>query len=241
VSSTDEGAFAAGAAEAARLAREVQDLGFVTARTIVERFVEMCAQFTTSSGASGAGGVDAVDGADRNADQARRAGGAAPPFWFWGSDASLRKMQSDMLRATEDYMAVLNQLNDASLRFFDATRWWAPAGAERGDLLLPEVAAGGRASARLWIHNTTASPAVDLRPWCAGLASHSGEPIAATAVTCQPERIDRLDPDASRELVVTVAVGEEAAAGLYHGQLLVDGLPDVMFPLRLRVRPEAAR
>jgi hypothetical protein len=227
VSSTEDSAFTAGAAEAARLAREVQELGFVTARSIVERFIEMCGQFTAANGTGG------------TADQAPRDKGALPPFWLWGSDASLRNMQANMLRATDAYLAVLNQFNEASLRFFDASLWWAPAPAEQGDLLLPEVAAGGRASARLWLHNTTASAAADLRPWCAGLASHTGESIPATAVTCQPARIDRLDPGARCELVVTVAVGEEAAAGLYHGQLLVDGLPDVTFPLRLRVRPEA--
>jgi hypothetical protein len=226
VSDTRDDAFAAGAAEAARLAREVQDLGFVTARTIVERFVEMCGQFTAANGGT--------------TDEQRRDQGGAPPFWLWGSDASLRNMQSDMLRATDAYLAVLNQFNEASLRFFDATRWGAPAPGERADLTLPDVAPGGRASARLWLHNTTTSAAANLRPWCAGLASHAGASIPGDAVTCQPERIDRLNPDASIQLVVTVAVGEETAAGLYHGQLLVDGLADVTFPLRLRVRPAAA-
>ena len=56
-------------------------------------------------------------------------------------------------------------------------------------------------------------------------------------MTCTPQRIDRLDPDASREILVTVAVGEDAAPGAYHGQLLVDGLPDVVFPLRIAVLP----
>jgi hypothetical protein len=221
VSGTEGDPFAAGAAEAARLARDVQDLGFTAARTIVERFVEMCGQFTTANG----------DG-----DSARREGGAGPPFWFGGSDASMRRLQSDMLRATDAYVAVLNQFNEASLRFFDTTRWWRPPGAEDSDLVLPDVAPGGRASARLWLHNTTASAAVGLRPWCSGLATHAGIAIPAGSVTCQPERIDRLEPDASRELVVTIAVEEGASPGVYHGQLLVDGLPDVVFPLRVQVR-----
>ena len=65
--------------------------------------------------------------------------------------------------------------------------------------------------------------------------------LPATAVTCAPGRIDRLDPDASREILVTVAVGEDARPGAYHGQLLVDGLPDVVFPLRVRVLPNDER
>ena len=51
------------------------------------------------------------------------------------------------------------------------------------------------------------------------------------------ERIDRLDPGASRELLVTVAVPEDVAPGAYHGQLLVDGLADVVFPLGVKVLP----
>ena len=96
-------------------------------------------------------------------------------------------------------------------------------------------APGGRVSARLWLHNTTASPASDLRPWCPGLTSPSGTSLATNTVTCGPERIARLEPDASAELLVTAAVADAAAPGVYHGQLLVDGLPDVTFPLRLQV------
>ena len=48
-------------------------------------------------------------------------------------------------------------------------------------------------------------------------------------------KIDRLEPGASRELLVTVTVGEDIAAGAYHGQLLVDGLADVVFPLHVTV------
>ena len=89
----------------------------------------------------------------------------------------------------------------------------------------------------MWLHNTTASPAVDLRPWCPGLASHTGASLPASAVTCAPDRIARLGPDESSEVLVTVAVGEDAAPGAYHGQLLVDGLPDAVFPLHARVLP----
>jgi hypothetical protein len=142
-----------------------------------------------------------------------------------------------MQRAADSYLAIMGQINEAGLRFFDATRWWQFPRPERDDLLLPDVAPGGRVSARLWLHNTTASAAINLRPWCPGLANHTGASLPGTTVTCTPQRIDRLDPDASREILVTVAVGEDAAPGAYHGQLLVDGLPDVVFPLRIAVLP----
>jgi len=231
-----------GAAEAARLAREVQDLGFDAARTIVERFVEIFDQFTTTNGGAGKARRDSGGGGGGGG-----RGNGNGSYGFWGSDRSMRAAQSDMQRAAEAYFGMLGQLNEAALGFLDASRWfdaarcWEPPEAEQGDLRLPDVAPGGRGSAKLWLHNTTASAAADLRPWCPGLASHTGGSLPTTAVTCAPEKIDRLEPDVSRQILVTVAVGEDASAGTYHGQLLVDGLPDVVFPLRVRVVPAPAK
>jgi hypothetical protein len=224
VSGTDGDPFAAGAAEAARLAQEVQNLGFEAARTIVERFVEVFAQFATANGGAGT--------------PPRAGSGGGSGSSVWGSDPSVRSLQSDMQRTAEAYAAILGQFNEIGLRCLDATRWWEARTAEHGDLRLPDVAPGGRVSAKLWLHNTTAAAAADLRPWCPGLASHTRVSLPATAVTCAPERIDRLDPGASREVLVTVAVGEDAPPGAYHGQLLVEHLPDVVFPLRIRVLPK---
>jgi hypothetical protein len=228
VSGADSEPFA-GAAEAARLVQEVQNLGFDAARTIVERFVEVFAQFAAMN--SGAGGPRSGSGVGGSG------GGGGQWFGYWGSEESVRALRSNMQQATEAYVAILGQLNEAGLRLLDASRWWTPPGprAEQPDLRLPDVAPGGRASAKLWLHNTTASEAVGLRPWCPVLASHTGDSLPVTAVTCSPTRIDRLEPDQSREILVTVAVGEDASPGAYHGQLLVDGLPDVVFPLRVQV------
>ena len=231
MSETDGERFASGAAEAARLAQEVQELGFATARTVVERFSEMFAAYATTNGDSGTARRDG--------------GGAPPPFWFWGNESSMRKVQSDMLRATDAYLAVLGQLSETSIRFFDTARWQGTAagagGAEPSDLVLPQVAPGGRSSARLWLHNTTAAPADNLRPWCPGLTSSAGGFIRLAAITCQPERVERLDPGASKELVVTVTVGSEDEPGTYYGHLLVEGLSDVAFPVRVTVAPETDR
>ena len=222
MSSPKSDPFAAGAAEAARLVQEVQNLGFEAARTMVERFAEVFAQFAAGSGGAGA---------------SRPGDGGRPALGFSGSDPSARTLQSDMQRAADSYLAIMGQLNETALRFLDATRWWAPPGTDPGDLRLPYVAPGGRVSARLWLHNTTASAAGNLRPWCPGLTSHTGASLPTGTVTCTPQRIERLDPDASREILVTVAVGEDAAPGAYHGQLLVDGLPDVVFALSIAVSP----
>ena len=239
MSSQDREPFA-GAAEAARLVQEVQNLGFDAARTIVERFVEVFAQFAAVNGGAGAqrrsnsGGGDGSGGGG---------GGGWPWFGSWGSEESVRVLQSNMQQATDAYVAILTQFNEAGIRMLDATRGCAPTGpgAQHDELRLPDVAPGGRASAKLWLHNTTASGAVGLRPWCPVLANHTGASLPVTAVACSPTRIDRLDPGESREVLVTVAVGEDASPGAYHGQLLVDGLPDVVFPLRVLVLPTTVR
>ncbi|HEY6474891.1 MAG TPA: hypothetical protein VIY26_18505 [Acidimicrobiales bacterium] len=236
MSTTDGDAFAAGAADAARLAKDVQDLGFATARSIVERFVDLFAQF---AGAGPPGAGTAAGG--ESAASGRGADAKAAPFWLGGSDGSMRKLQADMVQATDAYLSLMGQFSEASLGLFDTTRWWQPSSAEHDDLLLPQVAPGGRASARVWLHNTTASTASGLRPWCPGLATHSGGTLPAAAVTCQPERIDRLESGASSDVLVTVAVPDDAVPGTYHGQLLVEGLPDVVFPLRVRVQPATDR
>ena len=226
----------AGAAEAARLVQEVQNLGFDAARTIVERFVEVFAQFAAMNSGAGAARGGNTGGGDRS-------GSGGPWFGYWGSEESVRALRSNMQQVTEAYVAILGQLNEAGLRLIDASRWWTPPGprAEQHELRLPDVAPGGRASAKLWLHNTTASEAVGLRPWCPVLASHTGDSLPVTAVTCSPTRIDRLEADQSREILVTVAVAEDASPGAYHGQLLVDGLPDVVFPLRVQVLPTTDR
>ena len=225
MSNTEREPFTAGAAEAARLVQQVQDLGFQAARTIVERFGEIFAQFAASNGVAG---------------PARQEGGG-PAAGVPGWDGSMRGLQSDMQRAADTYVAILGQLNEAGLRFLDATRWSESPGADQHDLQLPDVAPGGRVSARLWLHNTTAAPARELRPWCPGLASHAGASFPATALTCAPGRIDRLDPGANCEILVTLTAGDDVSPGAYHGQILVDGLPDVVFALRARVLAAADR
>ena len=184
----------AGAAEAARLVQEVQNLGFDAARTIVERFVEVFAQFAAMN--SGAG---APRGGNSGGGSSGGSGDGGPWFGYWGSEDSVRALRSNMQQATEAYIAILGQLNEAGLRLLDASRWWTPPGPkeEQHELRLPDVAPGGRASAKLWLHNTTASEAVGLRPWCPVLASHSGASLPVDGGDVQPhaDRSPRPGPE----------------------------------------------
>ena len=219
----DRNAFTVGATEATRLAKEIQDLGFDAARTVVDRFVDLFGQY--ASAAYDRKRNDTCDPVVR------------PSVHFRADTGGFDRLQSDMQRAADSYLAVLSQLNEVSLRFFDSTD--PRRGAEPDDqgLELPDVEPGGRSSARLWLHNTTTSTAVDLRPWIPALSSHSGASLPPAVVTFTPERIKRLDPGMSREVLVLISVGEDAVPAPYHGQILIERLPDAVFPVTVRVRP----
>jgi hypothetical protein len=218
--------FTTGSAEAARLAREVQNFGFDAARTVVDRFAAIFEQFTSTMGDRGAAGEGA------------RA--PAPPFHLRADPGAYRRLQSDMQRAADSYLAVLGQLNELALQYLDTSRSDTGAGQDADGLDLPEVAPGGRSSARLWLHNTTSTAAVGLRPWIPSLVNHAGRSLPAGAVTFVPAGVDHLEADSSRAIVVVLDVGDDALPGTYHGQILVERLPDVVFPLSVHVRPATA-
>jgi hypothetical protein len=75
----------------------------------------------------------------------------------------------------------------------------------------------------------------DLRLWTPGLATHDGATIDAPALTFAPAVIDRLDPDTSVAILLSVEISPDAEPGTYHGMLLVRGVPDCKFPLTLNV------
>ena len=146
-------------------------------------------------------------------------------------------MQSDMQRMTDSYLAILGRLNETSLMFFDTARTWGVRSPAVESLVIPDVAPGGRSSARMWLHNTTTSAVANVRPWTRRLVSHTGARLPAAAVAFSPKRIDRLDAGESQEILVTVHLDDDAAPGPYHGQVLVEGLPDAAFPIVARVVP----
>ena len=227
--STDGDAFAAGAAETARLAKDVQDLGFATARTIVERFVDMFAQFA-------GGGADAAGAGAGTGDA-----GTKPPFWLGGSDGSMRRRSSRTWRRppTPTSPSWASSTRPASASSTPPAGG-SPRSAEHDDLACPEVAPGGRSSARLWLHNTTRVDGVGPAAVVPRVGqSHRGRtPGDGRDVPARTDRSpgvggeQRSPRDGRRR--------EDAAPGPYHGQLLVDGLPDVVFPLRVRVQPATA-
>jgi hypothetical protein len=213
--------------EAVRLVAEVQELGFNAARMVVDRFAEMFDHYR----AQAAG--DTTNGGERDAE-------TEPGVRFHVDDGAYRRLQSDAQRALEMYLDVLRRFSEASLPFFDRARSWGASAPDRDGLVLPDVAPGGRSSARMWLRNTTGSAVTNLRLWTPGLFTHTGDALAAHAVTFSPERVQRLDPGQSSEILVVVSVVDDAAVGSYHAHVLVEGLADTAFPLSARVVPEPA-
>jgi hypothetical protein len=212
--------------DVARLAREVQDLGFDTTRVVVEQFGDLFRRYAEMAASATVG-----DGAGEPSTRGVRL--VAAPL------AANGRLGADLRKAIDAYLAVLRQFSDVSLSMFSAGPSAAdPAPSER--LELPPAAPGGRCSARLWLHNSSSSAVVDARPWTTALVDHGGGTLPAAVVTFAPVRIARLDPGESAELLVLVEVPSEAVIGRYHGQVLVERLADVVLPLVLDVVAEAA-
>ena len=102
-----------------------------------------------------------------------------------------------------------------------------------GGLLTLQGAAGTRATATVWMHNTTARQA-SAEPCLTDLASHDGQVVPASAGRFQPAVLT-IGPGASTSATVEVALGH-VAPGVYRGHVLARGLPDVALPVRLLVR-----
>jgi hypothetical protein len=210
--------FGLDAQDATRLAREVQDLGFQAARLVVDQFVDVFERYRSST--------SRTDSPAENGSPAR-----SPDVRLWADHDGFRRLQSDAQRALDSYLAVVRRLADMSTAFLDGS----PGAGEQEQLVFPDVAPGGRCSARLWLHNTTASAATGLRPWATGLMSHAGERLPSEAVTFDPDRVERLDPGESRPLVAMLEAPAAAPLGSYHGQVLVERLPEMALAVVVRV------
>lgn len=73
-------------------------------------------------------------------------------------------------------------------------------------------------------------------PHCSDLRRHDGASIASTAVRIM--RSNSFDGD-DPTFVVRVDADDDVEAGTYHGQLLVEGLPDLALLLTVRVVDES--
>jgi hypothetical protein len=90
------------------------------------------------------------------------------------------------------------------------------------------------AESPLWIHNTTGAEVGAIVAWMTTLTAHEGAEIPGSsgAVTPSPLAVPASD---SCEALLTITVPSSTPPGLYHGHVLVTGLPSASLPVRLTV------
>jgi hypothetical protein len=67
------------------------------------------------------------------------------------------------------------------------------------------------------------------------LVTHDGETLPASAVTFIPSIVESIGPECSLEISASVAIPIRTVPGAYHGQILVEGLPEEALRARVNV------
>jgi hypothetical protein len=93
-------------------------------------------------------------------------------------------------------------------------------------------AAGARAAATVWLHNTTERPASAVLH-LTDLTAHDGRVTPGPSASFEPAAA-RIAPGASVAARLALPL-DGVAPGLYRGHVLADGLPDAALPVRLLV------
>ncbi|HMC37263.1 MAG TPA: hypothetical protein VKK30_05300, partial [Actinomycetota bacterium] len=97
-----------------------------------------------------------------------------------GEDPSYRRLKAAAERGFDGCLRVLGSLDEITAPLL--ARGLSGVSRTEGApdvLILPEAGPGGRSSARLWLHNTTAARIQALRPWTPGLFSDTGRMLPA--------------------------------------------------------------
>lgn len=95
--------------------------------------------------------------------------------------------------------------------------------------------AGSMATARLWLHNTTAQALPPTRLRLTELFGHDGSRLALAA-TFDPPTVE-VPAGESAEIRLEVPIPAEIASGTYHGYALGLGLPEAAAQVHLLVTP----
>jgi hypothetical protein len=93
---------------------------------------------------------------------------------------------------------------------------------------------GEPAEAPLWIHNTTGTEVGDVAAWMTTLTAHEGAEIAGSSGAVTPSAL-AVPAGGSLDALLTIKVPMSTLPGLYHGHVLVTGLPSASLPVRLVV------
>lgn len=198
----------------------IQAEGFRAASKLVDRFVEVAATGRDAPGA----------------------GPAAPPLTeeqranLWGA--------TDVEPLISSWWSMVNQLVFGYPAAVSSTP--AAAGAPVGPAALDlaggvtagrlelQATAGGKAVAEVWLHNRGLTDFGHVHLRCSDLQSDSGRVIGADAVKLDPEVVP-MPGRSSRGIDIGIEVADDAQPGLYRGNLLTEGHPDLWLAVALTV------
>jgi hypothetical protein len=114
----------------------------------------------------------------------------------------------------------------------DEARIDVSAGATPAPLRVALTGGSSAGAVEVWLHNPTADALDKLRVHCVAPRAHDGRELKA-AITAEPDAFD-LPARSSRGVTITVSASK-ARPGVYHGLVLVEGLPEQWLPIEITV------
>lgn len=206
----------------ARALSAIQAEGFRAASRIVDRFVRAVGQDGTGQVAEMPSVTGSTDG--KAAAEVNGTGPAGMPEFerltrAWWSMVGQFLLRSMPMAAQAGGDAVSLDVNDSN---------------SNGALTLQATVAGS-AGTEVWLHNRGPEDRADVRLRCSDLLSHNGDVIPADAVLIETAVVP-MPRRSSRGVAVTINVAPDVRPGIYRGNLLGSGRPDLWLPVVLTVR-----
>jgi len=210
----------------ARALSAIQAEGFRAASELVDRFVGL-------AGLGGNGGerTPATNGAERTpATSAAGIPNAVGASVFGGPD--FERLMKSWWSVTGQFLlgsARIAGLPTAGGASFDLTK------ADGKGLLELDVALPGRATSEVWLHNRGPDDLGLVRLHCSDLLAHDGCVVPSSAMHIEPNPVP-MPRRSSRGVSINVDASDGVHPGVYRGNLLADGHPDLWLPVVLTIR-----
>lgn len=194
----------------ARALSAIQAEGFRAASRIVDRFVRAVEPKADAARQGGDTGDSATGGGVQEFERLTRA------WWSMAGQFLLRSLPAP---PKTDSGSVSLDVSDP--------------GAHRGVNF--DVAVGESASSVIWLHNRGPDDRGEVRLHVSDLLSHDGNVMPAAALRIGTEVVP-MPARSSRGVDITVDVAAEVRPGVYRGNVLASGNPDLWLPVLLTVR-----
>jgi hypothetical protein len=205
----------------ARALNAIQAEGFRAASKIVDRFIGVMGG--NGNGAEARSSSSAADLADDN--------GTSRP-----TNPDIERLMGIWWSIAGQFLLGSAQL--ANLPFAGPATLEFDRSVGNGTLAL-HAGAPGRAQTEFWLHNNSPEDLGEIRLRCSDLLAHDGDTVSSSAVHCDPNPVP-MPRRSSRGVEIGVDVSGDVRPGVYRGNLLADGHPDVWLPVVLAVRlPES--